>query len=167
MPNKTARIRLGEPGDEDAVVEAMRAMHATGESGFRHGDGTLFAFSETKVRSAVRAALARFDSWLGVAETDGRIVGCVMLSLVPAFYSDEPYLAEQTLFVLQNYRSTNAAVGLLTFSRDLSQSLNVPLAIAVMSHDRVEAKTRLYARALRQSPNGGVFLISPDGRHHE
>jgi GNAT superfamily N-acetyltransferase len=152
------RVRLGEPADEDAVFEAMRQMHSLAESGFRHQDGKPFAFSESKVRNSVRAALVHYESWIGIAEVNERAAGVVMLALSTPFYSESPYLAEQTLFVLPEYRGTSCARRLLEFSKALSAALNLPLAIAVMSADRTETKTKLYERALGQKASGSVFL---------
>lgn len=154
-------IRLATPADEGAIVEAMRTMHGLGESGFIGPDGQPFPFAEEKTRAAVQRAVARDRAWVGVADFNGSIGGLVMACLVTPFYSDASYLAEQTLFVLPAYRKSQTARLLLKFTVDLASALKAPLAIAVLSNERPEAKSRLYARTLGVKPCGAMFLRHP------
>lgn len=153
------RVRLGEPADEDAVVEAMREMHALGGTGFVDAHGKPLPFSEAKVRNAVRMALVRHESWVGLIDVDGRIAGAILLTLTSPFYSDAAFLADRTMFVLPAYRGGSHMKLLLEFAVTLACALGVPFACSVVG-ERSQAKVRLMSRLLGQAPVGGVFYVS-------
>jgi hypothetical protein len=88
------------------------------------------------------------------------------------WYSDDWILEEKAVFVDPNFRNkaerSSQSVGharrLVEFSKQVSDSLNVPLVIGVLSNTRTKAKVRLYERQFGE-PAGAFFLYGVKTGH--
>ncbi len=166
----SSRVRLGTPADEDDLVYAGKRMHEDAEWGLRYGNGDPLPFSERKARDTIRNALYPPDesapilgrSFIGIVGTPGKIEGSVCLSISSPFWSDAFFLAENWCYVLPEFRRSENAKQLIDFSKSFAKTLQLPFVIGVFSHERTEAKCRLYSRALKQPAVGSIFLFHGD-----
>ena len=159
-------VRIAGPDDEDALVEAVRAMHRGGDWGLRYSSGAPLCFSEPKTRRVVRNAInpmMRNDgqAWIGIVGDGAEIEGSACLSIGEAFCSEDPLLFENWNFVLPEHRRSDNARRLIAFSTAMSRVLRLPLVIGVMSHVRTDAKCRLYERSFGR-PLGALYLYNGD-----
>lgn len=126
-----------------------------------------------KLAETIWGALTRKTGICGViGPVGGKLEGAVLLSMGEMWYSREMILEEKAIFVDPEYRSAKGgrARKLAEFAKQASSTLQIPLAIGVLSTSRTEAKIRLYERVFG-APAGVYFLygaktgleIGPDG----
>jgi hypothetical protein len=77
------------------------------------------------------------------------------------WYSDRQVLEEKAIFIHPEYRSAKGgrARRLCSFSKEVADSLDIPLIIGVLSQNRTEAKIRLYERQFGKA-SGAFFLYN-------
>jgi len=94
-----------------------------------------------------------------VGEPGGRIEGAILLRMGNLWYSSTPILEERALFVHPEFRAARGGRFrlLVEFAKSFANSLNLVLAIGVLSSSRTEAKSRGYERLLGSSA-GTYFL---------
>ena len=113
-----------------------------------------------KLALAIWGALTRQTGICGViGPVGGKLEGAVLLSMGEMWYSREMILEEKAIYVDPEYRSAKGgrARKLAEFAKKASDTLQVPLAIGVLSTSRTEAKIRLYERVFG-APAGVYFL---------
>ncbi len=126
-----------------------------------------------KLAETLWGALTRQTGICGViGPVGGKLEGAVLLSMGEMWYSREMILEEKAIFVDPEFRSAKGgrARKLAEFAKQASSTLQIPLAIGVLSTSRTEAKIRLYERVFG-APAGVYFLygaktgleIGPDG----
>lgn len=160
-------VRLADPDDEGDLLAMLREMHK--ESGLRKANDEPLAFSEPKVLATIRNATRRDPqnpqtqlSWAGIIGERGKIEGSLCVSVCEPWYSEDVILNEVWNFVPTPFRRTDHASTLMGFAKAMADSLRIdPLIAGVMSVERHEAKLRLYARAFRCRPLGGIFQYNP------
>ena len=83
------------------------------------------------------------------------------------WYSDNPVLEEKAIFIHPDFRSAKGgrARQLCEFSKQVADSLGIPLIIGVLSNHRTEAKVRLYERQFGK-PSGAFFLYGAHTGQH-
>ncbi len=88
-----------------------------------------------------------------------RIEGFVVLRVGTMWYSDAPVVEEKVIFIHPDFRAAKGkrASALCDFSKQVADSLGVPLLIGVLSNSRTEAKIRMYRRQFGD-PAGAFFL---------
>jgi hypothetical protein len=113
-----------------------------------------------KLAETIWGALTRKTGICGViGPVGGKLEGAVLLSMGEMWYSREMILEEKAIFVDPEYRSAKGgrARKLAEFAKQASSTLQIPLAIGVLSTSRTEAKIRLYERVFG-APAGVYFL---------
>jgi hypothetical protein len=153
------RVRLGEPDDEEDLVDVCRAVHA--ESPLRSARGEPLRFCETKVRAMVREAVrptAR-NSWVGIIGARGNIEASVCLAAIqPSAFSQEMFLGTTWNFVMPAYRETaDNAKTLLAFAKEFSHRCGIHLLIE--DYGQHKGRRSFYERGGCQ-PFGGLLLYS-------
>lgn len=163
--DNASRVRLADPGDEEGLVTMVHTMHQ--ELGFRNANDTPMAFAADKVRALIqRATVARpndpsaVPAWIGVIGDGHQLEGSAYLTVREHWASDEPQLMELWNFVLPAFRKSTNAKALITFSKALALTLNLPLLMGVMSMESQPAKARLYERSTGCKPFGQFYLFN-------
>ena len=151
--NEDLQIRIGTPDDLDEVMAAAQA--AIAEIGLVNPD-------PIKVLEDVWPALNQQAGIVGIiGNSSGNVEGGVLLRMGKMWYSDQDVLEERCVFIKPEFRNSKGgrARKLVEFSKNVAESLGVPLLIGIMSSVRTEAKVRLYERQFGK-PQGAVFLYN-------
>jgi hypothetical protein len=158
------KVRLATPEDEDALLDlAIRAWHENG----------LMDVNPEKMRGMIRPALYLWQGLCGVIGERGKpIEGAVLLRVSQMWYSDNWMLEEKAVFVDPDFRKkverSSQSVGharrLVEFSKQVADSLNVPLIIGILSNTRTKSKVRMYERHFGE-PAGAFFLYGVKTGH--
>lgn len=163
------KVRVAMPSDEEELMDACRRAYATGEWGLRYGDGSPLPYAPDRVRSTIQKAIIRQrndpdggQAVIGIAGEPGKLEGSVYLYVSSTFVSDAPFLMELWNYVFPAYRKSDNAKALIAFSKAVANIMRMPLVMGVMSHERTEAKCRLYSRALGRPALGSFFLYNGD-----
>lgn len=139
-------VRVAVPSDEAAIMRLCRLLHA--ENG-------MFELDERRVRSVLHRAFNADRAIIGVIGEGDEMKGCVALYVGKAWYSGQDCLEELFNFVAPLYRREPCAISLIEFAKTVSDKLQIPLMIGVISNIRTAAKIRLYSRRLK--PAGAFF----------
>lgn len=145
------KIRVAVPEDVHEIMDL--ALSACGENGFVNPN-------PEKLLADIWPALHRDHGLIGViGQPNGRIEGSVLLRVGAMWYSDEPVLEEKAVFIHPEFRQAKGgrASRLCEFSKQVADSLGMPLIIGILSNHRTEAKVRLYERQFGK-PSGAFFL---------
>jgi hypothetical protein len=145
------KIRVAVPEDVHEIMDL--ALSACGENGFVNPN-------PEKLLADIWPALHRDHGLIGViGQPNGRIEGSVLLRVGAMWYSDEPVLEEKAVFIHPEFRQAKGgrASRLCEFSKQVADSLGMPLIIGILSNHRTEAKVRLYERQFGK-PTGAFFL---------
>lgn len=147
------KVRTGKPEDVDDIMEL--ALSACDENGFVEPNSE-------KLLSEIWPALNLDRGLVGViGEVGKKPEGAVLLRIGTMWYSDHDVLEEKAIFIHPDYRNAKGgrARRLCEFSKQVSDSLGIPLIIGVLSNHRTEAKVRLYERQFGK-PSGAFFLYN-------
>ena len=151
--NSELTIRIGTTADLDEVMKA--AVEAIDEIGLVNPD-------PERLLGDIWPALNEDGGLVGIiCGSDGKPQGGVLLRIGKMWYSNQDVLEERVIFVLPEFRSLkpSRAQMLCAFSKKVSEDLELPLLIGVMSTVRTEAKVRMYERQFGK-PTGAVFLYN-------
>lgn len=146
-------IRIGTPDDIHKMMDL--ALSACEENGFVDPN-------PQKLLAEIWSALNLDNGVVGIIEgPDGIFEGAVLLRVGDMWYSDRQVLEERAIFIHPEYRSAKGgrARRLCQFSKQVADSLKLPLIIGVLSQHRTEAKIRLYERQFGK-PSGAFFLYN-------
>ena len=96
-----------------------------------------------------------------IGPKNGKPEGAILLRIGSMWYSDDQVIEEKAIFIHPEYRSAKGgrARRLCEFSKQVSDQLDIPLIIGVLSNDRTEAKVRLYERQFGKA-SGAFFLYN-------
>jgi GNAT superfamily N-acetyltransferase len=100
-------IRNLEPGDIAGVMQLAKAMHL--ESPFYNK----YPFSEEKVERLYQVFLKDPDWLCVVAESEGKVIGFLAVTIVPTFFGDARFVEDISFYVDPKYRGTSAALRLV------------------------------------------------------
>lgn len=146
-------IRVGQPEDVHDIMDL--ALSACDENGF-------IAPSAEKLLNEIWPALNHEHGIIGIIGEKGKKPeAAVLLRIGSMWYSNQNVVEEKAIFVHPDYRSAKGgrARRLVEFSKQVSDQLNLPLVIGVLSNHRTEAKVRLYERQFGK-PSGAFFLYN-------
>jgi hypothetical protein len=146
-------IRLATPDDVHDMMAL--ALSACDENGFVDPN-------PEKLLAEIWPALNRDHGLIGmIGKAGGKPEGAILLRIGTMWYSDNQVLEEKAIFIHPEYRSAKGgrARKLCEFSKQVSDSLGIPLIIGVLSDNRTEAKVRLYERQFGK-PSGAYFLYN-------
>ena len=144
------KVRVAGPEDENGIMHLARLVNK--ENG-------VFKMNEDKVRGLVRPSLYQQGGICGVIGEPDHIEGLVLLRISEYWYSDAMFLEEMCVYVHPEYRAAKGgrARKLVEFAKKVSEELELPLMIGILSNSRTDAKTRLYERQFG-APAGAFFL---------
>lgn len=157
--NQPLTVRVGTPEDIHDVMEL--AIMGAEENGFLKAEPAKLLFD-------IWPALHRDQGIMGlVGFGQGKPIGAVLLKIISPWYSKSLAIEERAIFVHPDYRAggrhkatgkgSGAAIRLCEFSKLVSDKMDLPLMIGVLSNDRTEAKVRLYQRIFG-APAGAYWL---------
>lgn len=144
-------VRIGTPEDLPQCMELF--LQANEENG-------IDALDTNKLLSIVWPSLHQDGGIIGViGEPKGALEGVVLLRIESLWYSEAPVIAEKLVFVHSNFRSAKGgrARKLCEFSKQVSDELNMPLIIGIVSNERTKGKIRMYERLL--GPAAGAYFL--------
>lgn len=145
------QIRIGTPDDIHDMMDI--AMNASDENGF-------IKASQNKMLQELWSALNCHQGLMGIIGNPGeKAEGAVLLRIGQMWYSDDPVVEEKAIFIRPEFRAAKGgrARRLCEFSKQVADTLNIPLIIGVLSNHRTEGKVRLYERQFGK-PSGAFFL---------
>jgi hypothetical protein len=145
-------VRVGDVSDVDEVMSL--ALSACEENGFVEPN-------PQKLLAEIWQGLSLERGVVGIIGEKGKAEGAVLLRIGSMWYSDHEVLEEKAIFIHPDYRSAKGgrARRLCEFSKQVADSLGIPLIIGVLSNHRTEAKVRLYERQFGK-PSGAFFLYN-------
>jgi len=145
------RIRIATAEDFTEIMTL--ALEACAENGFLNPN-------PDKLAGEIWPSLHQHQGICGViGKPDGMIEGVVLLRTGSMWYSDSDVLEERAIFIHPEYRSAKGgrARRLCAFSKQVADTIGMPLIIGVLSNNRTEAKVRMYEREFGK-PSGAFFL---------
>lgn len=148
--NDDVHVRVAGPDDFEGIMELARLLNK---------ENSVFPMNEQKVAEHVIPTLFRDGGIMGVIGTPEKIEGLVLLRISKQWYSDGEFLEEMCVYVHPEYRASKGgrARKLVEFAKKVSEELNLPLMIGVLSNSRTDAKIKLYERQFG-TPAGTFFL---------
>jgi GNAT superfamily N-acetyltransferase len=151
-------VRPAHPTDYEEIWKLLRLLHT--ENG-------IFDLSEAKVDWLLKRVLfpqlipqddLGLRGYMGVIGKPGDLEGFILLIIGSYWYTDTLHLEELATFVHPNHRRSRHAQALLNYSKRMSDAINIPLLIGIISNQRTEAKVRLYRKHFTES--GSFFLYN-------
>jgi hypothetical protein len=145
------KIRIGTPHDLDELMAL--AIAASDENGFLQP-------SVRRLLEQIWPAVHQDNGLMGcIGKPGGSIEGAILLRIGTMWYSDDLVLEEKAIFIHPDYRAAKGgrAKRLCEFSKEVSDTLGIPLVIGVLSNSRTEAKVRMYERQFGK-PAGAFWL---------
>jgi hypothetical protein len=144
-------VRIGTPEDVHKMMDL--ALSACDENGFVEPN-------THKLLGEIWTALNTEDGLVGIIDGGNDVLeGAVLLRIGTMWYSDSKVLEEKAIFIHPEYRKAKGARArrLCKFSKQVSDSLGIPLIIGVLSNHRTKGKVRMYEREFGE-PSGAFFL---------
>jgi hypothetical protein len=145
------KVRFGVPDDVHNFMD-LTFMCAE-ENG-------LLSMSTPKVLKEVWASLNNDHGLIGVIESsEGVLEAGILLRVDTMPYSEDPVICERAIFVRPEFRAAKGgrASRLCEFAKVVSDKLEMPLLIGVLSTHRAAGKVRLYERHFGK-PAGAYWL---------
>jgi hypothetical protein len=145
------KVRIGTEADLPQCMDLF--VRANEENG-------IDALDHNKLMSIVWPSLHQDGGIIGVIGEPGKTLeGVVLLRIEQLWYSSAPVIAEKLVFVHPEYRSAKGgrARKLCEFSKQVSDNLEMPLIIGIVSNERTSGKIRMYERLL--GPAAGAYFL--------
>ncbi len=153
-----SEVRLAAPQEEPELLHLIQIMHS--ESGWRPLD-------IERAREMLAMAFERRGAIIAVIGGPGRIRAMLGLMISCAWYTKQNHIEELFCWVHPEHRKSDYAKRLATYAMKCSDDISdaagfkVPLLIGVLTHNRMEAKVRLYRRWFG-IPVGAFFVHNAD-----
>ena len=165
-----ARPQIDENPFGVRYVEPRHAISLFALLVLAQAENGMAPINEQKVKDKISQGLARRGVIIGVIEGRDGLEASVGMQVVQTWYSDAVHLEDLWNYVHPAYRRSDHAKNLLRFVKWSVDRLNakaaqageppVPAYLGILTHDRLEAKMRLYQRELQQV--GAVFCYGSD-----
>ena len=149
-------VRLATPKDEEKILDLLMLMHE--ENG-------LFEMDNDSVREMVRKVLNRENGIIGVIDGEDEIEAAVCLVIDKLWYAKTWCLNDVFNFVAPKYRRSTRAKSLISFAKNYSDQVGIPLLMGIVSNVRTEAKIKLLERQLQKA--GAFFIYNYGGGNHD
>lgn len=152
-------VRTAVPEDLDGIMAL--ALAACEENGVQDHD-------PVKLLEEIWPSLHQQDGICGViGPIGGDLEGVVLLRVGPMWYSVSKIIEEKAVFVHPDFRNAKGgrARRLCEFSKNISDTLNIPLVIGVLSSERTAAKIRLYTRMFGEQAGAFFMYGAKTGEH--
>ena len=127
-------VRLAAPEDEEAILKLLMLMHE--ENG-------LFEMDYEAVRDMVKKVLNRENGIIGVIDGENEIEAAVCLVIDKLWYAKTWCLNDVFNFVSPQHRRSTRAKSLISFAKNYSDMVGIPLLMGIVSNVRTEAKIKL------------------------
>jgi N-acetylglutamate synthase-like GNAT family acetyltransferase len=153
-------VRVATPADLEEIMKL--AVEAAKENGFLEASHTLLL-------KAIWGPINQDHGIIGCIGAPGaKVEGMIVLSIGKIFYSDTECIEERTVYVRPEYRSAKGgrAKKLVEFGKSVADSIDLPLLIGVLSHERTKAKCKLYERMFGP-PAGNYWIYKARTGNHE
>lgn len=149
------KVRVGVPDDIHALMEL--ALLGVEENAYSRAD-------PMKLLQNMWAALILDHGITGlIGPVGGPLEGAVVLRIGTSWYGsdDDQIIEEKAIYVRDEFRSAKGgrAARLAEFSKNVADTLGLPMTIGVLSTDRTAAKIRLYRRMFGE-PSGAYWLYN-------
>lgn len=125
-----------------------------------HDENALFPMDEELVLQALARSLDKRQGRIGVIGERDDLRGAIVLVAGHLWYSKRMCLEEKFNFVRPDYRRTDYAKQLIRYAKFVSNEIELPAFIGILSKIRTEAKERLYERELTRL--GAYFVHWPE-----
>lgn len=140
-------VRIATVGDEEAIFELCEKLH---------DENGLFEMDAESVMEVIKTATEGRGGIIGVIDGENGLEGVICLVIDKYWYSKEWFLCELFNFVPPEFRKSTRAKSMLSFAKNCSNQMKIPLVIGIISNIRTEAKIKLYERQL---PKAGAFFV--------
>jgi len=140
-------VRLAQASDEDSIFELCRQLCE---------EDSLFAMDEDAVRSVIKSCTAGVGGIIGVIPGEKELEGVICLSTDRYWYSKDWFMCQVFNFVPIKLRKSTRAKSLLTFAKNCSDDMKIPLIAGVVSNMKTEPKIKLFERNF---PKAGAFFV--------
>lgn len=153
-------VRFATAADYPYIIAAATELHA--ENGLEPIDHDV-------AEPVIMQAINRHQSFIGMVGPVGEIQGIMCIRFAQWWYTKNVFLDELFLYVPPAYRNKRpgVAAALLAWAKEMSEALDLPLMIGVLSSHRTAGKLRLYEKHLGEPVGGFFFLRNPDGQQGE
>ena len=157
--NEDLTIRLATTDDLDEVMRL--AVTACEENGFLNASAELLA------REIWPALNQDHGLCPVIGPPGGEIQGLALLRIGAMWYSHATVVEEKAIFVYPQYRAAKGgrARRLCEYSKQVADTLGIPLLIGILSNTRTEGKVRMYKRIFGE-PAGAFFLYGERTKGH-
>lgn len=145
------KVRVGAPEDLEGCMDLF--IKAAEENAIDEPD-------QLKLLNTVWPSLHQDGGVVGVIGDVGeKPQGVVLLRIEELWYSNSPAVVEKLVFVHPDYRSAKGgrAAKLCAFSKKVSDELNMPLIVGIVSENRTKGKIKMYERML--GPAVGAYFL--------
>ena len=131
------KVRMARQEDEDTIFNFCKELCE---------ENQLFEMDDDTVWGVIRSCTRGKGGIIGVIEGQDELEGVICLIIDKYWYSKEWFLCELFNFVPPEFRKSTRAKSMLSFAKDCSNKMKVPLVIGIISNIRTEAKIKLYER---------------------
>lgn len=140
-------VRIAGPHDEDAIYEFLLGLW---------DENGMFPLDEGRARQQIRVATEHRGGIIGIIDGPDGIEASIGLFAEPWWYSTDYAIDEKWAFVRPDCRKSPHARNLIEFAKWVSERMQLPLFMGIITTERTAAKERLYQRQLVRA--GGLFL---------
>lgn len=149
-------VRLATIADADNIMNLLALMHE--ENG-------LFEMDYNAVRDMVNNVVGGKNGIIGVIDGEDGLEGAVCLVIDKLWYAKTWCLNDVFNFVAPKYRRSTRAKSLISFAKNYSDMVGIPLLMGIVSNVRTEAKIKLLERQMRKA--GAFFIYNHADEKHE
>jgi len=140
-------VRVAGPKDEEAVLRLCEIyLHEVG----------LFGVDLHNVKSVISPILNGENGIIGVIDGEDNLEGMICLVIDRVWYAKDWFLSELFNFIHPDYRRSTRAKAMMSFAKQSSDEMKIPLVAGIVMNIQTEAKVKLYER---QFPKAGSFFL--------
>lgn len=156
MTDKPQTVRPLLVSDEERLFDLLLLAHR---------ENAPYTINENKVRHVIAAAARDKDVIVGVVDSpDGlSLVGSIGAGFSQWWYTDDWHIEECWNFVHSDHRKSSYATDLIDYMKWISENMDMPLHMGILTSTRMEAKTRMYRRKMPQV--GAAFAYNMKVAH--